>query len=429
MKQSITIFSSLTTMASSSSNATINLINNNTIANEVSKPEIMQTSTSLFNNRFGYLNQDSWITNQSTIDKKYYSYDTSHAVGNLSDGIPTRNVFMVDNIGSLIIDAKFKISDLDKNMLNNVQQEMISHKQVTSFKDDYDIYSNSVYSDSYFSGDNSSWKYLQMGGVEKNIDISKQESANKVEFNDSLSETLGLYYIAQATQITDGIDLAVAHSLGKYFIDQSSLKNKFADDLTNSIINVITNNSDVYKLLCDAIHTGASNLNKNYATNYIFDDKDQLIEVYYTQFNKTNIENCLNYKWNDNYSWFSSDSSNQYILIKWSAYAKNWYLFTKIYSTFNFSNNSYLKLILENDKSSNINFSSSKVTNSIKNNQESLYNLYLSDSFGRYHYNANFNLNIWHDNDNIYFKWFLNYNGATKLDVNLNNVIFFNVMS
>lgn len=249
MKPSITILSSLTTITLIN-NTAINFINNNTIANKASKPEIMQTPISLFNNRFGYLNQDSWITNQSTNDKKYYSYDTSHAVGNLSDGTKARNAFIVDSTGSLIINTKLKLSNLDKSMLNNVQQEMISHKQVTSFKDYYDIYSNSIYSDSYFSGDNSSWKYLQMGGVEKNIDISKQESANKVEYNDSLSETLDLYYIAQATQIPDGIDLAVAHSLGKYFINQSSLNNKFADDLTNNIINVIANNNDVYRLVC-----------------------------------------------------------------------------------------------------------------------------------------------------------------------------------
>lgn len=306
---------------------------------------------------------------------------------------------------------------------------MISHKQVTSFKDDYDDYSNSIYSDNYFSGDNSSWKYLQMGGVEKNIDISKQQSANKVEYNDSLSETLGLYYIAQATQIPYGIDLAVAHSLGKYFINQSSLNNKFADDLTNNIINVIASNNDVYKLVCDAIRSGASNSNKNYATNYLFDRNNQLIEIYYTEFNNTNVENCLNYKWNDSYFWFSSDSFNQYVLIKWSAYAKNWDLFTEIYPTFNFSDNSYLKLRLENDKSSNINFSSPNATNNIKSNQESLYNLDLIVSYGRYYYDANFNLNIWHDNDNIYFKWFLSYAGVTNLDVNLNNVIFFNVMN
>ncbi|WP_425381715.1 hypothetical protein [Spiroplasma endosymbiont of Polydrusus pterygomalis] len=32
-------------------------------------------------------------------------------------------------------------------------------------------------------------------------------------------------------------------------------------------------------------------------------------------------------------------------------------------------------------------------------------------------------------NPNIYFKWFLNHNGITALDVKLNNAIFFNSMN
>ncbi|WP_375317972.1 IS1595 family transposase [Spiroplasma endosymbiont of Virgichneumon dumeticola] len=216
--------------------------------NLIAPPTKDQTPPSLFNNKFGCLNQDKWITNQSTTDHKYYSYDTSHAIGNLSDGTPTRNAFLVDNNGNLTIDSSLNLSDADKSMLNNIQEQMNSHKQITTIKDSFNSYSKSIYSDSYFSGDNSSWKYLQFGGIENHINISSQQSANKVEHNNSLSETLGLYYIAKATRTSGGIDMSVANSLGKYFISKSSLKN-LNDSLTSSIINIIATVNNVYNFL------------------------------------------------------------------------------------------------------------------------------------------------------------------------------------
>ncbi|WP_308150096.1 hypothetical protein [Spiroplasma sp. AdecLV25b] len=178
MKQSLIILSSLTTLTLAS-NVVVNVVNSNTTINNnlTSNPSNDQTSTSLFNNKFACLSQNSWITNQSTTDSKYYSYDTSHAIGNLSDGTPTKNTFIVDSNGNLTIDSSLKLTEADKSMLNNIQAEMNSHKKITSVKDFYNPYSKSVYNDSFFSGDNSNWKYLQMGGVENHIDISSQQSA------------------------------------------------------------------------------------------------------------------------------------------------------------------------------------------------------------------------------------------------------------
>ncbi|WP_342218061.1 hypothetical protein [Spiroplasma endosymbiont of Amphimallon solstitiale] len=75
---------------------------------------------------------------------------------------------------------------------------MNSHKKVTIIKDNYNPYSKSEYSDSYFTGYNN-WKYIQQGDIEKHIDISNQAGADKVEHSNNLNETLGLYYIAKAT--------------------------------------------------------------------------------------------------------------------------------------------------------------------------------------------------------------------------------------
>ncbi|WP_308150222.1 hypothetical protein [Spiroplasma sp. AdecLV25b] len=367
MKQLTIILSSLTTLTLAN-NVTANVINNTTnINSELNNSPSNETKlNSLFNNKFGYLNQDSWITNKATTDSKYYSYDTNHAVGKLSDGTPTKNAFIVDSNGNLTIDSSLKLTDADKNMLNNIQQEMTAHKKVTTVKDSYNPYSKSVYSASFFSGDNSSWKYLQMGGVENRIDISSQQSANKVEHSNSLSETLGLYYIAKAERIPGGIDRVVAKSLGTYFLNQSSFKSP-DEVLADSVINVIATNDNVY-----------------------------------------NINSSINYGWNNEYIGPSFgtnyDTSNTYTLINWSNNARDWDTFTKIYSTFNFNNNSYLKLTVPNHDS-NINFESSKQTTDIQdsNNITSLYIIYLTD-IGHF---AEIDLRLWHDNTNIYFKWFL----------------------
>lgn len=92
-----------------------------------------------------------------------------------------------------------------------------------------------------------------------------------------MSETLGLYYISQATRVPSGIDLAVANILGKNFISQSSLKN-LDENLTKNIISVIANNTNVHNLISSwPPKDGTSNLYKNYATNYVFDSSDNLI--------------------------------------------------------------------------------------------------------------------------------------------------------
>lgn len=75
---------------------------------------------------------------------------------------------------------------------------MITHRQITTNNND-NFYSNSQYSANYFIG-NSKWTFFQEGGVEQHIDISQQAVANKVEYSNSLSETLGLYYIAKAVK-------------------------------------------------------------------------------------------------------------------------------------------------------------------------------------------------------------------------------------
>ncbi|WP_342218462.1 hypothetical protein [Spiroplasma endosymbiont of Amphimallon solstitiale] len=114
---------------------------------------------------------------------------------------------------------------------------MISYRKVTTIKNDYNPYSKSEYSNTYFSGDNN-WQYIQLGGVEKHIDISQKAGADKVDHSDDLSENLGLYYIGKSAY-ENKISQIIANKLGQYFINQSSLKGQISNELTTTIVNLI----------------------------------------------------------------------------------------------------------------------------------------------------------------------------------------------
>ena len=235
MKQLLIILSTLTTLTLTSSSIINTIDDTNTTINKLlaNKSSISDSVTSLFNNQYGYLNDSDIITNQSITDHKYYSYDTSHANYLLSDGKTlARTLFTVDNKGELVYKKDAVIPAKDKVDVNNTKQEMLSHKKIDSVNNIYNPYSKSEYSKTCFSGDNTDWQYIQFGGVEKHIDISQQTGPDKVEHSSSLSETLGLYYIAKAAH-QNKITKAVAVNLGTYFMSQTSIKDSFNKDLTS----------------------------------------------------------------------------------------------------------------------------------------------------------------------------------------------------
>ncbi|WDA54988.1 MAG: hypothetical protein PPFGHCPK_01475 (plasmid) [Spiroplasma endosymbiont of Drosophila atripex] len=166
MKQFLILLSSIITLTISN-NTFANFKQNTTFTNNLQTNNNNDNQTSLFNNQYGYLSDDDWITNQSIIDHKYYSYDTSHANYLLSDGKTlARTLFTVDDKGELVDKKDIIIPEKDKVDVNNTKQEMISHKKITTIKNVYNPYSKSEYSNTYFSG-NDNWQYIQLGGVEK----------------------------------------------------------------------------------------------------------------------------------------------------------------------------------------------------------------------------------------------------------------------
>lgn len=431
MKQLLVILSSIATLILAS-NANLSIVNNNTttINNKlINNPNDIQQSPSIFNNQYGYLSDSDWITNQSKSNSQYYSYDTS-ALKLYTFSSNARSVFLVDNTGTLVYNPDVAIPSKDKANIENTKQEMISYRKINKIQNN-SKYSNSEYSESYFSGDNHNWKYLQMGGLKKHIDISSQQSANKVKNSNSLSEALGLYYIAKATRTPSGIDMAVANSLGKYFISKSSLKNSNINDLINVILDIIVSNDSVYKFI-NKLPFG--NDDKNYSINYIFDDKQKLIEINYEKFDNKNIEKTINYSFNDWYSGFNSQntvSSNMYTLLKWSDYTKDWDTFCSVFSNFYFDKNSFLTVSAsygETDAAKLVSETKNIKTYQEKENNNSIFIVNINWGSWYIGNQIRVDFNIWHDNDNIYFKWFLQENSHWAynlyVDIFLKNVLF-----
>ncbi|WP_338978137.1 MULTISPECIES: hypothetical protein [unclassified Spiroplasma] len=80
----------------------INIDSNKTDNNVVNKNSLLpkkestnEPLTHLFNNQYNYLTNSNWITNQSDLDQKFYSYDTNHANYKLSNDINAREVFLL----------------------------------------------------------------------------------------------------------------------------------------------------------------------------------------------------------------------------------------------------------------------------------------------------------------------------------------------
>ncbi|WP_342218461.1 hypothetical protein [Spiroplasma endosymbiont of Amphimallon solstitiale] len=127
-----------------------------------------------------------------------------------------------------------------------------------------------------------------------------------------------------------------------------------------------------------------------------------------------------------------NDSSDTHNLLNWKKYAHNWDTFIKIFPTFVFDKDSYVNLsVMSHGSSKFTNLKTNDIlTNQGEGNTNSLYNISIPYSAGRYHFKEIFDLNIWHDNENIYFKWFLcGIEGGSEYTINLNNINFINIMN
>ena len=166
------------------------------------------------------------------------------------------------------------------------------------------------------------------------------------------------YTFANAA-ITNKIDLTIADNISQEFIKKSSLSSQSSNSLatiTTNIINIIYKNINIFKFINSS---PLFSIIKNYSLNFIFDDVNTLVGVYYTKWNVGNITKNVNYHYNNNFNntnsqnWTSS-SDKQSILI-WTNYAKNWEQFISLYPYFNF-NNSKLVLTNMNKNEENTNF-------------------------------------------------------------------------
>lgn len=196
------------------------------------------------------------------------------------------------------------------------------------------------------------------------------------------------------------------------------------------ILSILT----VGTLVSTSVPTTNIVLNTNFNNEYFANNK---------KINNDNIYSDINYKFSDSYNGvFSSytDNSNTYKLLKWTDYANNWENFTKIYPKFNFDDQSFFKASLSNGKNNVTKLSSQTQNIKIKQEKENTNSIFQIniDTFPPLPYDLNtttpignymkVDLNIWHDNDNIYFKWFLNnssyFGNKSYFDVKLNKIFF-----
>lgn len=92
MRQFLIILSTLTTLTLTTNSV---MITNDNINNTLAKQTLLsENETSIFNNQYHYLNNSNWIINQSLIDHKFYSYDTSPLKNYTFAN--ARNTFLVD---------------------------------------------------------------------------------------------------------------------------------------------------------------------------------------------------------------------------------------------------------------------------------------------------------------------------------------------
>ncbi|WP_425380839.1 hypothetical protein [Spiroplasma endosymbiont of Polydrusus pterygomalis] len=280
----------------------------NTTKNHNLQKENASNETALFNNNYGYLNNSDWITNQSTTDHKYYSYDTSALKS--YHFANARKTFLVDTTGNLIANPDVTIPDNQKINIANTKQEMINYRKVTAMKTDpnhSDASNFSNYQQNNFVGDNN-WTYLQLGGLEQTIDISNIPTAAKIENNSHLSESLGLYYIVDAV-INNKISLAIANNIGQEFINRSSLQGQIDNSLIKTIINLIADNN-IFKFISSS--PLLQNI-KDYSLNFIFDNDNNLIAIYYQKWNVQDITQNMNYHYQqdfnniNNHDWSAND--------------------------------------------------------------------------------------------------------------------------
>jgi len=440
MKKILITLSSLTTLTIAGNS----IINNPSPVNSLklkTQNTPTSTKTSLFNYQYGILridpnkpSENTWIANQSIKDHKIYSYNLQPVIGGtLSDGTKMENVFIVDENGNL--DYNREIPTIDKPTLDNSKTEMIEHRKVTTINDNDNIYSCSKYVAAGHFADQTgtnTWQYLQQGQAEPNIDISHKKNTSNIENNDNESEALGLYYIAKQSRAKiNRIDLAVADELAEYFISKSSLNtvlnNKAA--LIDQIITLMNKNDNVFNFIANMPFTIEST-HKNYTMNYIFDNRNHLIAIYYQKWN--NIDN-LSVNTNDsamaiagddgNYG-YDSWCSNITTITNWKKYANSWNDFITIYPTFGFSLNSYLQVY--NNKSGIAKLTTlSDKTSVIKNKQPLDLNVidnayqYDWDSSDYYKFCVEKDytddgrswsqmmsaIYLWHDDQNIYYQF------------------------
>lgn len=186
------------------------------------------------------------------------------------------------------------------------------------------------------------------------------------------------------------------------------------------IISLIIHNSAIYDFI---YNMPCTNDNKDYSLNLIFDNNNNLIEIYYNKFNNSDINIDINNSYEDTFNGTSSQwtkSSDVTTLVNWKKYAKNWSEFCTLFPNLKF-NNSLVEVSNSGgtNKQSNLSLNTNKINTTTPNlfgPFNKCFHWGASEIYSSWTGWANaytyVEFYLWHDDNNIYWQYAA-YNGSS----------------
>ncbi|WJG69248.1 hypothetical protein [Spiroplasma ixodetis] len=313
--------------------ATTNIVANTSITNNLTsinklKQENKTKINELFTNtKYGNLS-NSTILNSQDENGIYHLFDVKSIIDNPNLEPYVKDIY-IDNFK-----LTYNPEKINKDVINEFDKEIaaINYKeeQLTS-TNDLQIFQkqnlSKISTTAYISNkkSKSNFTFIQFGGANTHISLTGTKGiVDAIKNYDNLSETLGLYYIAQShSKNSRGICLDFV----KQFITKSSLKNNesTAEKISENIFN---NMIDSLNLESVINNFSIENNNKKISIRYLVDSTGNIISVGYLQYDNKNLDTnnnlTLSHSFPKDGGKLIDYNSEITTLLKWSDYADSW---------------------------------------------------------------------------------------------------------
>ncbi|BDT05180.1 hypothetical protein [Spiroplasma ixodetis] len=397
------------TLATTNIVANTSITNNLTSINKLKQENKNKTETNevVTNTTYGNLS-NSTILNSQDENGIYHLFDVKSIIDN-----PSLEPYVKD-----IYIENFKLTynpeKINKDVINEFDKEIaaINYKeeQLTS-TNDLQIFQkqnlSKISTTAYISNkkSKSNFTFIQFGGANTHISLTGTKGIiDAIKNYDNLSETLGLYYIAQShSKNSRGICLDFV----KQFITKSSLKNNesTAEKISENIFNNMIDSPNLESVINNF---SIENNSKKISIRYLVDSTGNIISVGYLQYNSKNLDTNNNLTLSHS---FPKDggkvidyNSEITTLLKWSDYADSWNNFMFLYPTiFANSTDSITYSVMDNTttiKSNELNFNTKKIQD--KDNQLPVWRVVNQPPAGHKSQGLVIYIFMWHDENTIY---------------------------